>query len=57
MLVPEGYTFTALSAVRAVEEVRARRPHGALTPALAFGKEFVTTIAGVEVGSLVRGAS
>jgi short subunit dehydrogenase-like uncharacterized protein len=56
MLVPEGYTFTALAAVRAIEHVVANRPIGALTPALAFGAAFVTTVPGVEVGPLAKSA-
>ena len=40
-VVDEGYTFTMKSAVRAVERVLASSLSGALTPALAFGAEFV----------------
>ncbi len=39
--LPEAYQFTALASVRAVEQVLARRPVGALTPAQAFGADFV----------------
>jgi short subunit dehydrogenase-like uncharacterized protein len=42
----EAYQFTALSAVRAVEKTLAQRPIGALTPALAFGADFVLEIEG-----------
>jgi short subunit dehydrogenase-like uncharacterized protein len=44
--LPEGYHFTAHSSVRAVEETLARRPSGALTPAGAFGADFVLGIEG-----------
>lgn len=44
--VPEGYHFTALATLRAVEEVLARQPSGALTPAGAFGADFVLSIDG-----------
>lgn len=42
----EGYTFTAVATVRAVERVLADEPVGALTPALAFGKDFVLELEG-----------
>jgi short subunit dehydrogenase-like uncharacterized protein len=42
----EGYEFTALAAVRCVEHTLAQKPVGALTPALAFGKDFVLEIEG-----------
>jgi short subunit dehydrogenase-like uncharacterized protein len=44
--LPEGYLFTARATVRAVEEVLARRPSGSLTPAGAFGADFVLGIEG-----------
>lgn len=46
---PEGYTFTALASVRAVERVIAGevRP-GFRTPSTAFGADFVLDIPGVE---------
>src|SRR5262249_37482679 len=44
--VAEGYAFTARAVVRAVEEVLARAPKGALTPAQAFGADFVLSIEG-----------
>jgi len=40
----DGYTFTALSAVRLVERVLAEKPPGAITPAGAFGADFVLEI-------------
>jgi short subunit dehydrogenase-like uncharacterized protein len=43
---PEAYYFTAVCAVRCVEEVLARKLSGALTPAQAFGTDFVLSIAG-----------
>lgn len=43
--VAEGYQFTALSAIAAVEKVLAGGvPTGVLTPAQAFGHDFVMTI-------------
>ena len=45
---PEGYTFTALAAVAAVEKVLAgQAPAGFQTPSLAYGADFVLEIAGV----------
>jgi short subunit dehydrogenase-like uncharacterized protein len=47
MSVVEGYTFTALAAVAAVERLLAGGVEaGSLTPALAFGAGFITTIPG-----------
>jgi short subunit dehydrogenase-like uncharacterized protein len=40
----DGYDFTALAGIRAVEQTLARHPKGALTPAQAFGKDFVLEI-------------
>ncbi len=50
MTTPEGYAFTVLSALAAVDRLLAspRRP-GSFTPAKYFGAEFVTTIEGVEL--------
>jgi len=42
----EAYQFTAVSGVRCVERVFQERPQGALTPALAFGADFVLEIEG-----------
>jgi saccharopine dehydrogenase (NAD+, L-lysine-forming) len=47
LTTPEGYTFTASSALAAAERVRAGVGHGALTPAQAFGADFVTSLPGV----------
>lgn len=44
----EGYQFTAASSVRAVEHVLRSQLSGALTPAQAFGTDFVLTIEGVQ---------
>lgn len=43
----EGYHFTAASSVRAVEHALRDHPSGALTPAQAFGADFVLQIEGV----------
>jgi len=50
MTTPEGYAFTVISALRAVEQLLAspKRP-GAFTPAKFFGPEFVMTLPGVEL--------
>jgi len=51
METPEGYAFTALSAVAAVERMlEGGIAAGSLTPALAFGPGFVRGIGGVVVG-------
>lgn len=42
----EAYAFTVRSAVLAVERVLAEDPVGALTPALAFGADFVLSVPG-----------
>lgn len=47
LITPETYAFTALAAVRCVERILADRPRGALTPALAFGTDFVLSLPGV----------
>ena len=50
MRTRDGYSFTAESAVRAVEKVLAGGvPSGALTPSLAFGADFVKELEGVTV--------
>jgi short subunit dehydrogenase-like uncharacterized protein len=46
--LPEGYAFTAVSSVRAVEEVLAQKPLGAQTPARAFGADFVLSLPGCQ---------
>lgn len=48
LTTPEGYQFTALSAFEAVKRVlKDPLKPGTYTPARAFGKDFVTSIAGV----------
>ncbi len=42
----DGYAFTAQSAVLALEHVMQERPRGALTPAGAFGADFVLEVEG-----------
>jgi short subunit dehydrogenase-like uncharacterized protein len=42
----ESYAFTAAASIRAVEEILARSPFGALSPAAAFGADFALTIPG-----------
>lgn len=42
----DAYDFTAEIALRAVEQVAATRPTGALTPAQAFGADFVMEVPG-----------
>jgi short subunit dehydrogenase-like uncharacterized protein len=42
----ESYQFTAIAGVRSVEKVLSIRPQGVLTPALAFGADFVLEIPG-----------
>jgi short subunit dehydrogenase-like uncharacterized protein len=43
----EGYHFTAASSVQSIEHVLRDHPSGALTPAQAFGADFVLNIEGV----------
>ncbi len=42
----EGYRFTAEAGVRSVERILEDQPRGALTPAQAFGADFVLSILG-----------
>jgi len=46
MEVAEGYEFTYLAAVRAVEKVLEKKPKGALSPAQALGVDFILDIPG-----------
>jgi short subunit dehydrogenase-like uncharacterized protein len=48
LTTPDGYAFTALAGIRAVEQTLARKPIGATTPAAAFGADFVLDIEGVQ---------
>lgn len=58
MRTPEGYSLTADSAVAATRRVLSGgMPAGALTPSVAFGAEFVTSLAGVKVDPSVEGAA
>lgn len=53
---PEAYRFTALAGVRAVERVLSGemvRRAGALSPAMAFGPDFVLSVPGVTRAELV----
>jgi short subunit dehydrogenase-like uncharacterized protein len=48
LVTPEGYAFTALSALAVVERVLAgHAPPGFRTPSLAFGPDFVLGIEAV----------
>lgn len=49
MSVAEGYNFTVLSALEAVDRVLAAPKPGAFTPAKFFGPKFVTEIPGTEL--------
>lgn len=49
MSVAEGYNFTVLSALAAVERVLAAPRPGAFTPAKCFGADFVKEIPGTEM--------
>ena len=51
MSTPEGYAFTVVSAVNAVERVLASPKPGAFTPAKFFGETFVMTVPRVAIGS------
>lgn len=44
----EGYLFSASASVRAVEQIFDKRPRGAMTPAQAFGTDFVLDIPGTK---------
>lgn len=57
MRTPEGYTFTARSAVRALERVLAgEAPPGFRTPSLAYGPDFALEVEGVHREDLVTSA-
>ncbi len=52
---PEGYAFTAMSAIACVEKVLAGEvPPGAWTPSQAFGAGFVDTLPGVVASPVSR---
>ena len=42
----ESYAFTSAASIRAVEEALTRSPHGAFSPAAAFGADFALTVDG-----------
>ncbi len=46
--IPDTYRFTAVASVTAIEKILELRPKGALTPAMAFGADFVLGIEGVK---------
>ncbi len=46
--IPETYLFTAISSVLTIEKILELHPKGALTPAMAFGADFVLEINGVK---------
>ena len=48
LYLPEGYTLTALTALKIVESVLAKEPpHGSKTPAQVFGADFILQFEGV----------
>ena len=49
LLCPEGYTLTAITALLAVEKLLSSAlPNGFLTPAMAFGEDFILEVEGVK---------
>jgi short subunit dehydrogenase-like uncharacterized protein len=53
--IPEGYAFTAISAVASAERVLGGDVQpGATTPSLAFGANFVTALPGVSAFRVIR---
>jgi short subunit dehydrogenase-like uncharacterized protein len=50
MTTPEGYAFTIVSALNAVERVLESTRPGAFTPATLLGADFVATVPGVFIG-------
>ena len=53
----ESYAFTAAASIRAVEEALTRSPRGALSPAIAFGADFILTIPGTTRIDTIRAAA
>jgi len=51
MTTPEGYAFTVISALNAVERVLASPRPGAFTPARLLGEDFVMSVPGVVIGA------
>ncbi|MFO0554254.1 MAG: hypothetical protein U0271_38090 [Polyangiaceae bacterium] len=54
LTTPEGYAFTADSCVEAVRRVLAGVEPSALTPSMAFGRDFVARLQGVTVHGFSR---
>jgi saccharopine dehydrogenase (NAD+, L-lysine-forming) len=54
MTTPEGYSFTADSCVEAIKRVLAGVDAGALTPSMAFGRDFVTGLQGVTIHGIEK---
>ena len=50
----ESYAFTAAASIRAVEEILTRALYGAVSPAAAFGADFLLTIPGTSRTDTVR---
>ena len=48
LVTPEGYQFTALAALPVILRTLELQPVGALTPAMAFGADFVLEVEGVQ---------
>jgi len=48
LVTPEGYQFTILAALPVILKTAELQPVGALTPAMAFGADFVLEIEGVQ---------
>jgi short subunit dehydrogenase-like uncharacterized protein len=46
--IPETYLFTAIASVLTIEKILELRPKGSLTPAMAFGADFVLQIQGTK---------
>ncbi|MGC8580634.1 MAG: saccharopine dehydrogenase family protein [bacterium] len=46
--LPETYLFTAIASIRTIEKIFESRPAGSLTPAMAFGPDFILEINGVK---------
>lgn len=51
---PEAYHLTAMTAVRIVERLLSEKKVGALTPAMAFGADFILEIPGVQRFDSIR---
>jgi len=49
LITPEGYKLTAEVAVESTRRALSHRQHGALTPAMAFGADYITTFKGCDM--------